>query len=451
MATTDIRLDILFKKSLGLPDAFPNKPSSNEVAVGSNRPAVLPASQIYQQPIPSTAPSDLVSASFTVGNGAAQLGGNPATKQVSTAYPYIAKYNYIPLIDATGNSNNKVSYCYKIGSGNILQNSISSAYDIAGSYGISLFTNAGTPLLSSNATDGWVIDNDSGVVTFTNSTTNYYFTSGPPFISFWRYEGAFGIQNFSTDITMNNRLFVAGDVSMNSRLFVGNDVIINGRLNVYEYTNTNLMYTNVTTTNYTLIIAEDISLNGRLNVNYDASLNARLFVNNDVSMNANLYTLGRTIHQGDVSMNTRLFVSGDVSMNSRLFAIGSILSGINYVDRLSELIYNSASAAIAFDYNNGSTFYVATPTTANFTAAFTNVPTTANRTFVASIILNASSNKFYASAVTVNGNASTLLFNGGASAISVSSATAIVQTFAFVIGSGGTIIYVLSNVASYQA
>jgi cytoskeletal protein CcmA (bactofilin family) len=144
------------------------------------------------------------------------------------------------------------------------------------------------------------------------------------------------------DVSMNTRLFVAGDVSMNSnlytlgrtflqgdvsmnsRLFVGNDVIINGRLNVYEYTNTNLMYTNVTTTNYTLIIAEDISLNGRLNVNYDASLNARLFVAGDVSMNSNLYTLGRTVHQGDVSMNTRLFVAGDVSMNSRLFVSGNI-------------------------------------------------------------------------------------------------------------------------------
>ena len=147
-----------------------------------------------------------------------------------------------------------------------------------------------------------------------------------------------------------------------------------------------------------------------------------------------------------------LGVAGNIYAGGSLnVAGGSTLTGINYVDRLSELIFNSASGAIAFDYNNGSTFYVQTPATANFTAAFTNVPTTANRTFVASIILNSASNKFYANAVTVNGTAATLLFNGGASAISVASATAIVQTFAFVVGSGSTVIFVFSNVASYQA
>jgi (2Fe-2S) ferredoxin len=53
---------------------------------------------------------------------------------------------------------------------------------------------------------------------------------------------------------------------MNSRLFVGNDVIISGRLNVQEYTQSNIIYTNVTSTNYTLIVAEDMSLNGNMTV-----------------------------------------------------------------------------------------------------------------------------------------------------------------------------------------
>jgi len=127
------------------------------------------------------------------------------------------------------------------------------------------------------------------------------------------------------DVSMNGNMYALGktvldgDVSMNSRLFVGQDVIINGRLNVLEYTQQNVIYTNITTTNYTLIIAEDLSLNGRLNVDYDVSMNSRLFVSSDVSFNGNMYTSGISIQQGDVSMNSRLFINGDVSMNSRLF------------------------------------------------------------------------------------------------------------------------------------
>jgi len=126
----------------------------------------------------------------------------------------------------------------------------------------------------------------------------------------------------SNDVSMNGNLYtlgrtiLQGDLSLNSRLFVGNDVIIAGRLNVFEYTNRNIVYTNVTTTEYTFIVAEDMSLNGRLNVNFDASLNARLFVGSDVSMNGNLYNLGRTIHQGDVSMNSRLFVFGNIGLGT---------------------------------------------------------------------------------------------------------------------------------------
>jgi len=127
------------------------------------------------------------------------------------------------------------------------------------------------------------------------------------------------IYTFTTpysNLSVSNTAVFGGDVSMNARLFIGNDLFITGRLNVYEYTNRNIVYTNVTTTSYTLIVAEDMSLNGRLNVNYDASLNARLFVGSDVSMNGNLYNLGRTILQGDVSMNSRLFVFGNIGLGT---------------------------------------------------------------------------------------------------------------------------------------
>jgi hypothetical protein len=201
---------------------------------------------------------------------------------------------------------------------------------------------------------------------------------------------------------------------MNSRLFVGNDVIINGRLNVYEYTNNNVIYTNVTTSHYTLISAEDMSLNGRLNLNYDTSMNARLFVAGDASMNANLYTFGRTINQGDVSMNTRLFIGGDVSMNSRLFVSNDVsMNGNLYIAKvfkpitISEVFITNTgnTSPYTFDYSTGSIFYITNPPASNFTCVFTNVPTDINRTYVSTLIITATTNKTFCNSVKINNSA----------------------------------------------
>ena len=93
MSTSDIRVDILYKKSIGLADAFPNQSATLETVV--NRPAVYPSLQIYKQDIPSTAPTDYVIAPFTPANGI--INGKNTTKQVSTSYSYMAKYTYLML------------------------------------------------------------------------------------------------------------------------------------------------------------------------------------------------------------------------------------------------------------------------------------------------------------------------------------------------------------------
>src|SRR6056300_141767 len=82
-----------------------------------------------------------------------------------------------------------------------------------------------------------------------------------------------------SDVSMNNRLFVAEDVSFNSRLYVQDETILHS----------------------------------------DVSMNTRLFVAVDVSFNSRLYVQDETILHSDVSMNTRLYVAGDVSLNRRLF------------------------------------------------------------------------------------------------------------------------------------
>ena len=245
-STSDIRLDILFKKAVGLADAFPNQSASLENVV--NRPAVYPGLQIYQQSIPQTAPGDITTQSFTPANGSVTINGSSTSRYISTSYPYIAKYNYLKLKDATGSSNKQVSYYYS-SANNLLQYSIPNGYDsVTNTYNITVYDKNGVVIPSNDTVNPWVLDNDSGIITFTSTAANYTFTTGPPSVTFWRYEGIFGFPStFSVDLSTNSRLFVTSDVSMG----------------------------------------------------------ARLFVLNDVSFGRNMYTNGRAIFQGDVSMNNR--------------------------------------------------------------------------------------------------------------------------------------------------
>ena len=58
MATNDQKLDLLWKKYLGVADAKPLQPYYQE-GVGSSRQNIYANTQIFLQPIPVTAPTDL--------------------------------------------------------------------------------------------------------------------------------------------------------------------------------------------------------------------------------------------------------------------------------------------------------------------------------------------------------------------------------------------------------
>jgi predicted acyltransferase (DUF342 family) len=154
----------------------------------------------------------------------------------------------------------------------------------------------------------------------------------------------------SNDVSMNGNLYTLGrtihqgDVSINSRLFVGNDLLIYGRLSVQEYTNTNIMYTNVTTSNYTLIIVEDISLNGRLNVYYDASLSSRLFVGSTQTSTA--YTNGALTVAGGIGVGGNIYVNGNLYSNS-YHTVGTNTVTAGNILSINGNTYNSGNVYVA--------------------------------------------------------------------------------------------------------
>lgn len=220
---TDIKLDIVFKKSFGLATAFPAQSIIYESVI--NKPAIY-SSQIFQLPIPTTAPTDLTPTSFNSANAQVITGKTP-TKQTSTAYNYIVKYGYLPLKDATGGSNKKVSYYYDSTSNNLLKYSIPDKYDSTTStYAITVYDKDGNPIASDNATNPWVLDNDSGVLTFISTANGYQFSIGPPSITFWRYEGTFGVGGMNSASTTSASTTFTGATASTST--TTGTIILNG-------------------------------------------------------------------------------------------------------------------------------------------------------------------------------------------------------------------------------
>ena len=176
--TDSQKLELLYKKYLGYPDAYPGTLPSVE-APGSARQKVFSSLQILSQTVPSTAPSVL-----TVDN--TFIGGSNI-RYTNTTYPYIVKYDRLPLTSVKPNTSFTYSYS---GLPNLLTNVIPTNFDALGSYVIYVYLN--TIQISP---DKWVLDVDAGYITFFDANV-----TDPVTISFWRYEGEVGLNNWVGDI-----------------------------------------------------------------------------------------------------------------------------------------------------------------------------------------------------------------------------------------------------------
>jgi hypothetical protein len=211
MSVVPGQTDTLFKKFLGTPNSVGSLSYAAEAA-GSARP-FIPASQVMNEEIPLTAPSDLslvtILSKYTTGKGT-------ATKQVSITYPHIAKYT-LQLKDAQ-QANLSFRYNNPASGGenlNLLSNAIPFNYDaIGGTYAYSMTCDNSNNLPSSynrvipasDATYGWVLDPDAGYVYFMNNNTTGLPTDqfGHPVITFWRYEGTFGVGGGSGELSLSS-------------------------------------------------------------------------------------------------------------------------------------------------------------------------------------------------------------------------------------------------------
>jgi len=185
------KVNYLFKKALGLQNAK----IAGEYDTENPNPSrwTIYTSQTFQQPIPTSAPTDLQSVSTS----------DPQIlyKSNSIQYPYIAKYSVL-MTQAAGGGNLAFRSPY-------LNNAISEQLDPLLSYKYLLFaTSNGNCNILQNIekyNGYWLADPDSGVVAFYDYTGITYTSPSfiinaqkPPVITFYRYEGVIGPNTFQS-------------------------------------------------------------------------------------------------------------------------------------------------------------------------------------------------------------------------------------------------------------
>lgn len=219
--STEEKTNLLFKKLMSKPSTLntkkffeePNRPA---------RPAVIASKQIWATDVPDTAPSDL--SSITLDDNGNSIYGSFVGK-TSTSHPQIKRYINVPLTMVVGSEHKSYesqsatrshhngyadgNYLTSTGTsgnlgssgsyGRVLQDTIPFNYDPAVSYDYKLYKAAGTEISPGENGGDWVLDTDSGILTFYNyEGVTGIDSTNPPNISFYRYVGTKGVASSSS-------------------------------------------------------------------------------------------------------------------------------------------------------------------------------------------------------------------------------------------------------------
>ncbi|KAG5182868.1 hypothetical protein JKP88DRAFT_241180 [Tribonema minus] len=144
--------------------------------------------QIWAEEVPGTAPADLVNATLDdLGNS---IIGSFAGK-TSTLSPMIRKYVKVPLVVIAGSGDAAYESPLDGTYGRVLQSAIPFNTDDAGSYLQSIYKSTGVEIPFGSGS--WLLDPESGVVTFYDLTSITGVSAATPILAtYYRYVGKLG-------------------------------------------------------------------------------------------------------------------------------------------------------------------------------------------------------------------------------------------------------------------
>ena len=341
------KLDFLFKKTLGAPAALGTTFTAPAEAGGSSKPKII-KNLVINQEIPTTAPStdlsmvDISSVYIPTGSN-----NTADTKYISTTYPYIAKYT-LRLKSSTAG----FSYYYNDpASGlNLLESAIPFNYDPFSSYAYEVkLDDVVVPGsgIDTAGTKSWILDTDAGYLYFPNKD------AGTPVITitFWRYEGTYGVGSGSGISNFGN-LTVSHlspfDYTIDSNLFILETAVASGE-------NGNLNSTQVVYSTVDCSFSGNLTVGGTITVgNYAAnsipssaiiggvggggiSNFGNLTVSHlspfDYTIDSNLFILETAVasgENGNLNGTQVVYSTVDCSFSGNLYVGGTITAGTTY-------------------------------------------------------------------------------------------------------------------------
>ena len=192
------QVSLLLKKNLGKPSTDTSIPFYSEPSLDA-RPRVF-TTQIFSSDIPKTRPAtgwSGVSGTFPSGL---------AAESVSTHSDNVVRYYHKwPLVKVTNGNNMSFRAETDTTSTPSVENPLSGSipfnYDSAGGYAVQLYRNTSGSVGNAipDGTGEWVIDPDSGTLTFYHheDVSGYVDENKPPFLSFFTYIGSTGLSAVS--------------------------------------------------------------------------------------------------------------------------------------------------------------------------------------------------------------------------------------------------------------
>jgi hypothetical protein len=191
MSIASNKQDFLYKKNLGVvASQGPNVSYQSETA-GNARSRIISNLQLFSQPIPQNAPTDLGPKKYVKADGSLETNNSLGlgTVQTSNTYPYIQYVDNLKLSTAS-----KYAYYFNnpgvSTNTNLLSNTVPYNYNPSNTSWAYKVTSSG---YTGNVDPSlYIVDTDAGYLYFVN-TTDWDTQYGTPSISFYRYNGTMGI------------------------------------------------------------------------------------------------------------------------------------------------------------------------------------------------------------------------------------------------------------------
>jgi hypothetical protein len=314
------KLNYLFKKALNKPSTLINDTYFQEPSIiftnNINTNYIYAQKSLCRDNISTVLDNTLLNA--TLDNNGDLLIGSIIGKTLNNVTKYEKvemSYVYGSMIKNSLNQITSIAFFLKE-----LQNSLSFTFDVNGSYKPYVYrydTNSSTYILVNHSIGEYIIDHDTGVLTFydkmnTNYNTKQHITNlKPPYISFYKYSGNYGLY----PIIFNNNSSVTANCNFNvkNNIIIDNNCTVKNKINILDsaFINNNLSLSGIFFNK--LSEFPNNSTNKLVNISNELYFNTseqwiKISNNNDIASKSEQYIFNHNTIYNILNVNTNVSI-----------------------------------------------------------------------------------------------------------------------------------------------